>query len=90
MRAISCSQRNHNYDEMTKWLQKYAADYPKLAHLSSAGRSVQSRELWVMMVGADVNVSGGSGGGGGRLQFASAIAGALFRSTNFCGPSLNM
>ncbi|KAI6220319.1 Carboxypeptidase D [Aphelenchoides besseyi] len=46
-------QKNHNYDEMTKWLRKYANEYPKLTQLSSVGRSVQGRQLWVMIVGSN-------------------------------------
>ncbi|KAI6239801.1 Carboxypeptidase D [Aphelenchoides fujianensis] len=44
-------QKNHNYDEMTKWLRRYANQFPHLTQLSSVGRSVQGRELWVMVVG---------------------------------------
>jgi hypothetical protein len=53
---IHSSQRNHNYTAMTEWLQSYANDYPNLTHLSSIGRSVEGRELWVMIVARNPKV----------------------------------
>eukprot|EP00741_Cyanophora_paradoxa_P021717 tig00000241_g20962.t1 len=40
----------HNYNELTTKLQSLAAAYPNLATLSSIGKSVQNRELWVMRI----------------------------------------
>jgi hypothetical protein len=41
---------------MTEWLHKYANNYPTLTHLSSIGRSVEERELWVMIVARNPKV----------------------------------
>lgn len=42
--------KNHNYNEMTSWLQALRLNYPNLTHLYSAGKSVEGRELWVLIV----------------------------------------
>lgn len=42
----------HNYDKMTKFLRATSARYPSLTALYSIGKSVQGRELWVMVVSA--------------------------------------
>uniref|UniRef100_A0AC34Q904 Peptidase M14 carboxypeptidase A domain-containing protein n=1 Tax=Panagrolaimus sp. JU765 TaxID=591449 RepID=A0AC34Q904_9BILA len=41
---------HHNYTEMTKYLQQLTADYPDLCTVNSIGKSVEGRELWVLMV----------------------------------------
>ncbi|CAD5207809.1 unnamed protein product [Bursaphelenchus okinawaensis] len=46
-------QKNHNYKEMTSWLNKYANKYPMITKLHSIGQSVQGRELWVMIIGTN-------------------------------------
>jgi len=38
----------HDYVSLTTLLQKYARDFPTKAHLYSAGKSVENRELWVI------------------------------------------
>lgn len=40
----------HNYDNMTAWLKHFSASNPDLTALYSIGKSVQGRELWVMVV----------------------------------------
>uniref|UniRef100_A0AC35UBE8 Peptidase_M14 domain-containing protein n=1 Tax=Rhabditophanes sp. KR3021 TaxID=114890 RepID=A0AC35UBE8_9BILA len=42
--------RNHNYENMTKFVQDLANKYPAITHLYSAGHSVQGRELWVLII----------------------------------------
>ncbi|CAD5210609.1 unnamed protein product [Bursaphelenchus xylophilus] len=46
-------QRNHNYKEMTVWLNKYANKFPFITKLHSIGQSVQGRELWVLIIGTN-------------------------------------
>lgn len=43
----------YNYVEMTGLLQSLARTYPHIANLSSVGRSVLGRELWVMRITAE-------------------------------------
>ncbi|XP_022916494.1 carboxypeptidase D-like isoform X2 [Onthophagus taurus] len=40
----------HNYEAMTKFLRMTSAKFPSLTALYSIGKSVQDRELWVMVV----------------------------------------
>ncbi|CAL4064786.1 unnamed protein product, partial [Meganyctiphanes norvegica] len=40
----------HNYDAMTNFLRKMSATYTNLTALYSIGKSVQGRDLWVMVV----------------------------------------
>uniref|UniRef100_A0A0N5B0H4 Peptidase_M14 domain-containing protein n=1 Tax=Syphacia muris TaxID=451379 RepID=A0A0N5B0H4_9BILA len=42
--------RNHNYTEMTDWLNEYANKYPNITMLYSVGKSVQNRDLWVIVI----------------------------------------
>uniref|UniRef100_A0A7E4US46 Peptidase_M14 domain-containing protein n=1 Tax=Panagrellus redivivus TaxID=6233 RepID=A0A7E4US46_PANRE len=42
--------KNHNYKEMTHWLKHTAETYPNITHLYSAGKSLQGRELWVLII----------------------------------------
>lgn len=42
----------HNYEAMTKFLRATTASYPSLTALYSIGKSVQGRDLWVMVVSA--------------------------------------
>ncbi|XP_023700161.1 carboxypeptidase D [Paramormyrops kingsleyae] len=50
--------RYYGYEELSTLLKALALRYPHIANLSSVGRSVQGRELWVMRItaepGADV------------------------------------
>ncbi|XGW23109.1 hypothetical protein V3C99_005393 [Haemonchus contortus] len=41
---------NHNYVEMTAWLKATVLNYPNITYLYSVGKSVQGRELWVLVV----------------------------------------
>lgn len=42
----------HNYDRMTKFLRQTSSRFPSLTALYSIGKSVQGRDLWVMVVSA--------------------------------------
>ncbi|XP_072384942.1 carboxypeptidase D-like isoform X3 [Diabrotica undecimpunctata] len=42
----------HNYEKMTSFLRQTTARYPELTALYSIGKSVQGRDLWVMVVSA--------------------------------------
>lgn len=46
----------YNYVDLTRRLQSLAHKYPHIANLSSVGRSVEGRELWVMRITKDPNV----------------------------------
>lgn len=41
---------HHNYDQMTAQLKDIVKRFPKITKLYSAGKSVEERELWVMIV----------------------------------------
>ncbi|XP_028274597.1 carboxypeptidase D [Parambassis ranga] len=42
--------RHHNYADMELFLRKYNSEFPTITHLYSAGRSVENRELYVMVI----------------------------------------
>ncbi|KAM7413254.1 hypothetical protein PAMA_020570 [Pampus argenteus] len=42
--------RHHNYADMELFLRKYSSEFPSITHLSSIGRSVEDRELYVMVI----------------------------------------
>ncbi|XP_018561193.1 carboxypeptidase M isoform X2 [Anoplophora glabripennis] len=42
----------HDFDMMTKFLRQTTARYPSLTALYSIGKSVQGRDLWVMVISA--------------------------------------
>lgn len=42
--------RHHNYADMELFLRKYSSEFPSIAHLYSIGRSVEERELYVMVI----------------------------------------
>ncbi|XP_065161773.1 carboxypeptidase M isoform X2 [Atheta coriaria] len=42
----------HNYEQMTKYLRAMSSRFPSLTALYSIGKSVQGRDLWVMVVSA--------------------------------------
>ncbi|XP_073833465.1 carboxypeptidase D isoform X2 [Musca autumnalis] len=42
----------HNHEELTKFLRATSARYPNLTALYSIGKSIQGRELWVLVVSA--------------------------------------
>lgn len=42
----------HNHEDMTRFLRATSARYPNLTALYSIGKSVQGRDLWVMVVSA--------------------------------------
>lgn len=40
----------YNYDEITEILQKYAADHPDRARLTSIGKTTEGREMWLLSI----------------------------------------
>ncbi|XP_020494965.2 carboxypeptidase D isoform X1 [Labrus bergylta] len=42
--------RHHNYADMELFLRKYSSEFPSIVHLHSVGRSVENRELYVMVI----------------------------------------
>ena len=40
----------YRYDDLTRLLQGFAAEYPQLARLDSIGKSYEGREVWLMTV----------------------------------------
>ncbi|XP_044058334.1 carboxypeptidase D [Siniperca chuatsi] len=42
--------RHHNYADMELFLRKYSSEFPSIVHLYSVGRSVEHRELYVMVI----------------------------------------
>ncbi|XP_063364357.1 carboxypeptidase M isoform X1 [Cydia amplana] len=44
--------RYHDHEQLTRYLRAVSARYPALTALYSIGKSVQGRELWVMVVSA--------------------------------------
>lgn len=51
----------YNYDELTELLKSLAVKHPSIANLTSIGRSVEGRELWVMRVTKDISAADGAG-----------------------------
>ncbi len=42
--------RYYRYDDLTRILQEFAAQYPQLIHLESAGKSYEGRDIWIVTV----------------------------------------
>ncbi len=42
--------RYPSYDDLTGWLEQFAADFPELVRLTSIGQSYEGRELWLLTV----------------------------------------
>ncbi|XP_007563132.1 PREDICTED: carboxypeptidase D-like [Poecilia mexicana] len=53
--TIETYNQYYNYVDLTKRLQALAQSYPHIANLSSIGRSVEGRELWVMRITVEPN-----------------------------------
>ncbi|XP_065568227.1 carboxypeptidase M-like [Artemia franciscana] len=47
--------RYHNYDELTQYLQEINAQYPHITSFYSIGKSIQGRDLWVLMLSTEPN-----------------------------------
>lgn len=45
--------RHHSHADMELFLRKYRSDFPSITYLYSVGRSVQGRELYVMVISDD-------------------------------------
>lgn len=48
-------EKFHNYSEMTQALQKLETDHPDYIALSSAGQSIEGRDIWVLKITEKVN-----------------------------------
>ncbi len=48
----------YNYDQLTDLLKSLAQKYANIANLTSIGRSVENRELWVMRITRDPTADG--------------------------------
>ncbi|XP_053562111.1 carboxypeptidase D [Bombina bombina] len=55
--SVETYSHYYNYQELSERLHKVAQKYPHLARLSSIGRSVRDRELWVMRLTADPDMA---------------------------------
>lgn len=53
--TVETYDQYYNYVDLTSRLQSLAQKYLHIANLSSIGRSVEGRELWVMRISADPN-----------------------------------
>lgn len=53
--TVETYDKYYNYVELTSRLQSLAQKHPHIANLSSIGRSVEGRELWVMRISTDPN-----------------------------------
>ena len=42
--------KHHHYHEMVEFLKEINDSYPNITHLHSVGKSVQGRDLWVMVI----------------------------------------
>ncbi|XP_026853521.2 carboxypeptidase D [Electrophorus electricus] len=51
---VESYKRYYNFVELTRRLKSLARSYPHIADLSSVGRSVEGRELWVMRITKDL------------------------------------
>uniref|UniRef100_A0A1A8FK58 Carboxypeptidase D, a n=1 Tax=Nothobranchius korthausae TaxID=1143690 RepID=A0A1A8FK58_9TELE len=51
--TVETYNKYYNYDELTELLQSLEHKYPHIARLSSIGKSVEGRELWVMRITLD-------------------------------------
>ncbi|MCO5143389.1 MAG: M14 family metallopeptidase [Oligoflexia bacterium] len=45
----------HNYAELTDELRKLVAQYPKLAHMDTIGKTLEGREMWVVRINPNVD-----------------------------------
>uniref|UniRef100_A0A914Z7U6 Peptidase M14 carboxypeptidase A domain-containing protein n=1 Tax=Panagrolaimus superbus TaxID=310955 RepID=A0A914Z7U6_9BILA len=45
--------KHHNYANMTLYLEKLVQEFPTLCTLNSIGKSVEGRELWVLVISKD-------------------------------------
>jgi carboxypeptidase D len=43
---------HHHYDKMVQFLKDFNASYPNITYLHSIGKSVQGRDLYVMVLGS--------------------------------------
>nr|XP_046244867.1 carboxypeptidase D [Scatophagus argus] len=54
--TVETYDKYYNYVDLTSRLRSLAQKYPHIANLSSIGRSVEGRELWVMRITKDPEV----------------------------------
>ncbi|TNN49427.1 Beta-crystallin A3 [Liparis tanakae] len=67
--------RYYNYDALTERLQSLARKYPHIANLSSVGRSVEGRQLWVMRITKDPPADGGDAPGKPKFKYVGNMHG---------------
>lgn len=48
--VILAYNRFYNYNEVTEFLQKLEKEYPKFLRLQSIGKSVQNRDMWLVII----------------------------------------
>ena len=48
------THKHHNYKDMTELLKSYEKGYPNIAKLTSVGKTVEGREMWVMRISENV------------------------------------
>lgn len=53
--TLETYNKYYNYDELTALLKSLSQKYSNIANLTSIGRSVEGRELWVMRITRDPN-----------------------------------
>ncbi|KAK9962180.1 hypothetical protein ABG768_007557 [Culter alburnus] len=53
---VETYNKYYNYTELTDLLKSLAQKYPNIANLTSIGKSVENRELWVMRITKDPTV----------------------------------
>ncbi|XP_013779731.1 carboxypeptidase M-like [Limulus polyphemus] len=55
LHRVQVDYKYHRYDDMTTLLMKMTKTFPKMAKLYSIGRSVEGRELWVILLSSTPN-----------------------------------
>lgn len=41
---------SHHYNELVEWIKSYSLKFPNITYLYSIGKSVQGRDLWVIII----------------------------------------
>jgi len=65
--------RHHSYADMELFLRKYSSEFPSIVHLYSAGRSVEDRELYVMVISDNPTVHEHGMAHDGWIKYGNAI-----------------
>uniref|UniRef100_T1J6F0 Peptidase M14 domain-containing protein n=1 Tax=Strigamia maritima TaxID=126957 RepID=T1J6F0_STRMM len=51
--TLLTKSKYYNHEELTELLKNFEKDFPNLAHVYSIGRSVESRDIWVLRISTD-------------------------------------